>query len=570
MLIFFLAYLGGVLTIFSPCVLPVLPFIFARSDQSFRHSGLPILLGMAATFTLLASLAAVGGAWLIALNQYGRYAAMALLLLMGLALVFPALSDRMMRPFVAFGGRLQQRADRQTSLKGSLLLGVAVGFLWAPCAGPILGLVLAGAALNGANLYSALLLLVFAAGAATSLAVALLAGGRVFSLMKRGLGAEEWLRRGLGVAVLAGVVVIALGWDTRFLSQFTFLSTANTEQQLISQLAKPVGSASSADGRIAPPLTGATQWFNSPPLTDEMLRGKVVLVDFWTYSCINCLRTLPYLKAWNEKYREQGLVIIGVHAPEFAFEKDQHNVEQAIRDLGITYPVAMDNQFAIWNTYQNQYWPAHYLIDAQGRIRDQHFGEGAYQETEQMIQTLLRETHQGVLAMSEGLVQVAGSGATAAAADMERSPETYLGYARQQNLVSPEAIKHDVAAQYSTPRELKPNQWGLSGKWLISAEAAVLQASGGAISYRFQGRDLHLVLGSINGKPVRFRVTLDGAAPGADHGADHGADIDAQGNGVIREQRLYQLIRQSGKITIHTFRIEFLDTDAEAFAFTFG
>jgi cytochrome c biogenesis protein CcdA/thiol-disulfide isomerase/thioredoxin len=575
MLIFFLAYLGGVLTIFSPCVLPVLPFIFARSDQSFRHSGLPILLGMAATFTLLASLAAVGGAWLIALNQYGRYAAMALLFLMGLALIFPALSDRMMRPFVAFGGRLQQRADRQTSLKGSLLLGVAVGFLWAPCAGPILGLVLAGAALNGANLYSALLLLVFAAGAATSLAAALLAGGRVFSLMKRGLGAEELLRRGLGIAVLVGVVVIALGWDTRFLSQFTFLSTANTEQKLIAQLARPntpqqsgatAVAASSAMPPLMPPIAGATHWFNSPPLNNEMLRGKVVLVDFWTYSCINCLRTLPYLKAWNEKYRDQGLVIIGVHAPEFAFEKDVHNVEQAIRDLGITYPVAMDNQFAIWNAYQNQYWPAHYLIDAQGRIRDQHFGEGAYQETEQMIQTLLREAHQGVLAMNEGLVQVAASGATAAAADMERSPETYLGYARQQNLVSPEAIKRDAASHYSAPHALKLNQWGLSGTWLVSAEAAAVQASGGTISYRFQGRDLHLVLGTLNGKPVRFRVTLDGAAPGA----DHGADIDAQGNGVIREQRLYQLVRQRGKIAVHTFRIEFLDADAEAFAFTFG
>jgi len=275
---------------------------------------------------------------------------------------------------------------------------------------------------------------------------------------------------------------------------------------------------------------------------------------------------LPYLKAWNEKYRDQGLVIIGVHAPEFAFEKDRHNVEQAIRDLGITYPVAMDNQFAIWNAYQNQYWPAHYLIDAQGRIRDQHFGEGAYQETEQMIQTLLKEAHQGVLAMNEGLVQVAGSGATAAAADMERSPETYLGYARQQNLVSPEAIKRDIASHYSAPHALKLNQWGLSGKWRISAESAAVQTSGGAISYRFQGRDLHLVLGSVSGKPVRFRVTLDGVAPGA----DHGADADAQGNGLIREQRLYQLVRQSGKIAVHTFRIEFLDADAEAFAFTFG
>src|SRR5271169_6076554 len=429
MLIFFLAYLGGLLTIFSPCVLPVLPFIFARSDQSFRRSGLPILLGMAATFTLLASFAAVGGTWLVEVNQYGRYAAMALLLLLGVALISPALSERLMRPFVNFGGRLQQHADRQNSLKGSLLLGVAVGFLWAPCAGPILGLVLAGAALNGANLYSALLLLVFATGAATSLGIALLAGGRMFSLMKRGLGAEEWVRRGLGVVVVAGVVVIALGWDTRFLSQFTFLSTAATEQKLIAQLKKQPDAASVAETDVMPPLmpslSGATMWSNSPPLSNEMLRGKVVLVDFWTYSCINCLRTLPYVKAWDEKYRALGLVIIGVHSPEFAFEKDQHNVEQAVRDLGITYPVAMDNHYAIWNAFRNEYWPAHYLIDANGKIRHQHFGEGAYQETELMIQTLLKEAHQGVLAVGNDLVNVAGTGAMAAAADMELSPETY-------------------------------------------------------------------------------------------------------------------------------------------------
>ncbi len=573
MLIFFLAYLGGVLTIFSPCVLPVLPFIFARSDQSFRRSGLPILLGMAATFTVLASLAAVGGAWLIALNQYGRYAAMLLLLLMGLALIFPALSDRMMRPFVAFGGRLQQQADRQASVKGSLLLGVAVGFLWAPCAGPILGLVLAGAALNGANLYSAMLLLVFAAGAATSLAAALLAGGRVFGLMKRGLGAEEWLRRGLGVAVLIGVVAIALGWDTRFLSQFNFLNTAGTEQKLIAQLARPATvqqsvATVSAETRLPLMLdfAGATQWFNSPPLASASLRGKVVLVDFWTYSCINCLRTLPYLKAWNEKYRDQGLVIVGVHTPEFAFEEDPRNVGQAIRDLGIKYPVVMDNQYLIWKAYNNQYWPAHYLVDAQGHIRDQHFGEGAYAETERMIQSLLKEAHQDMPGMGEGLVQVAGSGVTAAPSYTESSPETYLGYARQQNLVSPEAINKDAIAHFSTPRVLELDQWALSGNWLISAEAAVVQDAGGTISYRFRGRDLNLVLGSAGGKPLRFRVTLDGAEPGT----DHGSDIDAQGNGVIREQRLYQLIRQRGKIGTHTFRIEFPDAGTRAFAFTFG
>ena len=565
MLTYLLAYLGGLLTILSPCVLPVLPFIFARPDQSFRGSGLPILLGMAATFSVLASLAAAGGAWLVQVNQYGRYAAMAMLLVMGLALISPALAERMMRPFVALGGRLQERADRQGKLGGSLLLGVAVGFLWAPCAGPILGLVLAGAALNGANLHSALLLLAFAAGAATSLGLALLAGGRVFDLMKRGLGAEEWLRRGLGAAVVAGVVVIALGWDTRFLSQFAFLNTAGAEQKLIAQLSAKPTPANTAETGMMPPLSGATLWLNSPPLTPESLRGRVVLVDFWTYSCINCLRTLPYLKAWDEKYRSQGLVVIGVHTPEFAFEKEQRNVEQALRDLGIAYPAAMDNQYAVWNAYGNQYWPAHYLFDAAGKLRHRHFGEGAYQETEQMIQSLLGEAHRGV-ALSHELVHVAGSGATAAAMNAGRSPETYVGYERQQNFSSPEGLRQDAPAQYSTPRKLGTDQWALSGTWLVSPEAAVLQATGGAISYRFRGRDLHLVMGSHDGKPLRFRITLDGAAPGA----DHGADTDAQGNGIIREQRLYQLVRQNGKASPRTFRIEFMDGGAEAFAFTFG
>ncbi|MDO8988450.1 MAG: cytochrome c biogenesis protein DipZ [Sideroxyarcus sp.] len=562
MLIFLLAYLGGVLTIFSPCVLPVLPFVFARSDQSFRRSGLPILFGMAATFTVLASLAAVGGAWLVEVNQYGRYAAMLVLLVLGLALIFPSWSERLMRPFVLLGGRLQERADRQGSIRGSLLLGVAVGFLWAPCAGPILGLVLAGAALQGANLYSASLLLAFAAGAASSLAVALLASGRVVAWMKRSFGVEEWVRRALGVAVVAGVVVIALGWDTRFLAQFATPNTASTEQQLIERFGQRAGKA---EGRIAPPLVGATHWINSPPLDDAMLRGKVVLVDFWTYSCINCLRTMPYLKAWDEKYRAQGLVIIGVHAPEFIFEKDLANVERAVRELGIAYPVAVDNKYAIWNAYRNEYWPAHYLLDAQGNIRHQHFGEGAYAETEQMIQALLKEAR-GDLALNEELVQVSGAGATAAAADMDRSPETYLGYARQENLASPEAVRYDQPAKYTAPRVLQPDQWALGGSWEVGEESATLEAAGGAITYRFRGRDLHLVLGSKDGKPVRYKVTLDGVAPGK----HHGTDTDADGNGVIREQRLYQLIRQSGEIKDRTFRIRFLDPGAQAFAFTFG
>jgi thiol-disulfide isomerase/thioredoxin len=219
--------------------------------------------------------------------------------------------------------------------------------------------------------------------------------------MKRGLGAQEWLRRGLGAAVVAGVVVSALEWDTRFLSQYAFINTTQTEQKLVEQLAQPAGLnmlsvvANAPNMPKAPPLLGAIQWLNSPPLSLDDLRGKVVLVDFWTFACINCLHTLPYVKAWDEKYRSQGLVIIGVHSPEFAFEKVIRNVEKAVSDLGIKYPVAIDNDYKIWNAYENQYWPAFYLIDAQGRVRNYHFGEGKYQETEQMIQALLKEARLG-------------------------------------------------------------------------------------------------------------------------------------------------------------------------------
>ena len=379
------------------------------------------------------------------------------------------------------------------------------------------------------------------------------------------MGAEEWLRRGLGVLVVAGVIVIALGWDTRFLAQFTFLSTANTEQKLIANLAQPAAPKQAL--RIAPEVQGATQWLNSPPLQLSALRGKVVLVDFWTYSCINCLRTLPYLKAWDEKYRAQGLVIIGVHAPEFAFEKDERNVSKAIAELGIKYPVAMDNDFAIWNAYQNEYWPAHYLIDAQGRVREQHFGEGKYAETEQTIMGLLQEANGGKAVGDGALVAVQGEGATAASSgDYGRSPETYLGYAKLSHLVSPESVKKDAVQHYSTPKTLKRNEWALAGDWSVGEQTAVMQGKGGAISFRFYGRDLHLVLGTKSGQPVRYKVTLDGKAPAA----AHGADIDAQGLGMVTEQRLYQLIRLPGELGEHVFRIEFLDSGAEAYAFTFG
>ncbi len=406
MILFLLAYLGGVLTILSPCILPVLPFVFAGAGRPFLRNGLPMLLGMALAFAAVATLAAVGGGWAVEVNRYGRIAAIVLLAGFGLILLFPALSDRLTRPVVALGNRLSQAADQsgESSIAASLLLGVATGLLWAPCAGPILGLILTGAALQGASLKTSILLLAYAAGAATSLALALLAGGRIFAAMKRFLGTGEWIRRGLGAAVLAGVVAIAFGFDTGFLTQVSLGNTASLEQGLVDKLRQSNPQASvvtdgpgpgmmmaGKPGKLPsegfmPPLSGAVEWLNSPPLTREGLKGKVVLIDFWTYSCINCLRSIPYIKAWAEKYKDQGLVVIGVHTPEFAFEKSVGNVKTAVADLKIGYPVAIDSNYAIWRAFGNEYWPAHYFIDAEGRIRHHHFGEGEYEESEKIIQ----------------------------------------------------------------------------------------------------------------------------------------------------------------------------------------
>jgi cytochrome c biogenesis protein CcdA/thiol-disulfide isomerase/thioredoxin len=607
MLLIVLAYLGGALTIVSPCILPVLPFVFSRADQPFMRSGLPLLAGMALTFAAVATLAAVGGGWVTQANQYGRWVAVALLGVFGLTLLLPGFADRLMRPLVSAGNRLTEFAQadgQQVRASSSFLLGIATGLLWAPCAGPILGLVLTGAALRGASVGTTLLLIAYAAGAATSLAIALLIGGRVFAAMKRSLGAGEWIRKGIGAAMLLGVLAISLGLDTGVLTRISTIATGGIEQKLVDRFAGNSSSASPVSSKAAansgsngamvraadeaqplpvegelPSLSGAVQWLNSPPLTAQALRGKVVVIDFWTYSCINCLRALPYVQAWAQKYRDQGLVVIGVHAPEFAFERNVDNVRKAVHDLGIDYPVAIDNNYAIWRAFGNQYWPAHYFIDAQGRIRFHHFGEGDYAHSEQVIQQLLKEAgHSGVATATSGtLAQGAttsvdsdavaqGVKMSADNADM-RSPETYIGYERAENFSSAGGESQDRSHTYTAPARLSLNDWGLAGDWKVGAEHATLGTADGRIVYRFHARDLHLVLGpAANGKPVRFRVSIDGAAPGN----DHGTDVAADGTGTVTEQRLYQLVRQAGDVKDHTFAIEFLDPGVEAYAFTFG
>jgi thiol-disulfide isomerase/thioredoxin len=423
------------------------------------------------------------------------------------------------------------------------------------------------------------LLFAYAVGAATSLALALAVGGRVFAAMKRSLGAGEWIRRGLGVAVLISVVAIALGLDTGFLTRVSLSNTASLEQGLVDRLhptlksannsAQSSGVVSGGLAKIKPGssdlLSGAVEWLNSPPLTIEGLKGKVVVIDFWTYSCINCLRSIPYVKAWAEKYKDHGLVVIGVHTPEFAFERNINNVRAAVSDLKIEYPVAIDNEYKIWRSFDNRYWPAHYFIDAKGRMRFHHFGEGEYDQSEQMIQRLLKEAGNGDVPQS--LVTVNASGVEAAPSVVDdRSPETYIGYDRARNFASPGGIVENERHLYASA-SLQLNQWSLSGDWTVSGENAVLNGVGGSIVYRFRARDLHLVLGpGTDGKPIRFRVTIDGNAPGA----DHGTDTDVDGQGVVDSQRLYQLVRQNDVISDRTFAIEFLDAGVHAYAFTFG
>ena len=380
----------------------------------------------------------------------------------------------------------------------------------------------------------------------------------------------------LGVAAVVGIAALALYSGENRFTRFQIMSTGNAEDSLAGAI-HPRGPAADAslprgvppslvDEGAMPDLGGAIGWLNSSPLSGRSLRGKVVLVNFWTYTCINSLRPMPYVKSWAAKYKDAGLVVIGVHTPEFSFEHEPSNVETAVRDLNFTFPIAIDSKYAIWQSFNNQAWPAQYLVDAKGRIRFHHFGEGDYGDIERVIQQLLKES--GATGVAADTASVAGVGIEAPPDwTDERSPETYIGYRQAENFASPEKLHKDSNQIFSAPAKLSLNHWGLIGSWNVNAESAVLQALPGKIVFRFHSRDLNLVLAPANGgKPARFVVRLEGAAPGE----NHGIDIAADGSGEIREPRLYQLIRQSGPIMDRTFEIEFLDLGVHALDFTFG
>ncbi|MCK8686329.1 MULTISPECIES: cytochrome c biogenesis protein DipZ [Pseudomonas] len=398
-----IAFLGGILTVLSPCILPVVPFLFAGADRT-RASILLTLGGMALTFALISSLAVVSSEWVIQASNTGRHVALIVMVLFALSLISARVGDWLARPFVALGNRIDPNSRTLSGPLSSIMIGVATGLLWAPCAGPILGVILTSAMLQGANAGTSLLLVAYGLGSALSLGTLIFAGRGLVNRLKPSIPVTGWLRRGAGVAVLAGAAVIATGANDVLLANTSSQGISSVEKGLLETVPKVVDyfvskvkaeTMDNAQGAM-PSLAGAVEWINSPALTNESLKGKVVLVDFWTFDCINCKHTLPYVKDWARKYEKDGLVVIGVHTPEYGFERIIDNVRDKVKEYGITYPVAIDNNYAIWRNFDNQYWPAHYLIDAKGQVRYTHFGEGSYDTQEKMIQQLLEEAKTAV------------------------------------------------------------------------------------------------------------------------------------------------------------------------------
>ncbi|MBK3429790.1 MULTISPECIES: cytochrome c biogenesis protein DipZ [unclassified Pseudomonas] len=396
---FLIAFLGGLLTVLSPCILPVVPFLFAGIDRT-RSSILLTLGGMVLTFALVSSLAVVSSEWVIQANNTGRHVALVVMALFALSLISARISGWLASPFVLLGNCLDPQTRKMSGPLGSLMIGVATGLLWAPCAGPILGVILTGAMLQGANAQTSLLLVAYGLGSALSLGTLIFAGRGLVNRLKASIPVTGWLRRATGFAVLAAALMISTGADKTLLAGASSEGVSVLENGVLQSVPKVVEylvSKAKAEPTLdnargpMPSLSGAVEWLNSPALTSESLRGKVVLVDFWTYDCINCQHTLPYVKDWAQKYEKDGLVVIGVHTPEYGFERIISNVRDEVKKLGITYPVAIDNNYAIWRNFDNQYWPAHYLIDAKGQVRFTHFGEGRYETQEKMIQQLLQE-----------------------------------------------------------------------------------------------------------------------------------------------------------------------------------
>lgn len=571
LLLVIFAFLAGVVTVLSPCILPLLPIILSSADGRGKQKPLGVVTGFVASFTFFTLfLSTIVGLSGISANSL-RVFSIVVLSILGASLFVPQIQARLE---ILFGrlANLVPSGQNRTGFWGGLIIGLSLGLLWTPCVGPILASVISLAITGTVTAQALLITLAYAVGTAIPMFGIMLAGSTALQKVPWLVRNASRIQKAFGVLMILTAVGMLFNVDRRFqtyiltvfpgygvgLTRFEDNASVRQALERVNQkpvedtkIGKPMFEVAIPKGPIAPELIPGGKWFNSEPLTLSGLKGKVVVVDFWTYTCINCQRTLPYLRKWYEKYKDKGLVIIGVHSPEFEFEKDANNVGRAIQDFGLTYPIVQDNNFDTWRAYNNHYWPAKYLIDKDGYIRYTHFGEGKYDETEKVIQELLKETGATdvTVELDNPTYQVSSN-----------TPETYLGYERIQNFASLETIVKNTLITYTAPTSLKSNQVAFEGGWVVKGEYADPQ-EGAKLFLNFEAKEVFLVMRS-KGDLAKVRVYLDNKLQ--DFGEDNKYGVVS-----VDSDRLYKIINLQlpGR---HLLRLEFEDNNSELFAFTFG
>ncbi|HSW70296.1 MAG TPA: cytochrome c biogenesis protein DipZ [Gammaproteobacteria bacterium] len=536
----FLALLEGFGLIISPCILPILPIILTGSLAGSRKHSLGIITGFVSAFTIFTFFSRQIVLIFSVDLSFVRNISYGLLILFGMVLLSTKLSNlfsRYTQSFANFGLVLSEN-KKKDFLDGTIFGGL-IGLIWTPCAGPILATVIVQTVIQKTTWDSFFVVLAFGIGVAIPMLLIMLFGNKIMSRMQFFKTHSELMRKILGAVIIASVFYMLYGnsWN------LSFKQSVNIHQnKLIDGLSLSYP---------APTIQGINQWINSPPLTIQQLRGKVILIDFWTYSCINCIRTLPYLKNWYSKYHDKGFEIIGVHSPEFDFEKDFNNVKNAVKEQGITYPVALDNNFLTWKNFDNHYWPAHYLIDQNGFVVYQHFGEGKYDITENNIRFLL--------GLNKTNIQVSHPPSS-----FSETPETYLGYARMNSYASPESIAYDQPAIYTFPNKLNENQWALEGPWKVTSQKIISLDKNASIKIHFNARKIFVVMGSRNVFPIKVKILLN------EHPLENGKGKDVTQSTIdVGKPTLYEVIVQD-QLLNGILQMTATESGLEVYTFTFG